>query len=86
MKWDQGNTTFSTSEKHLPFDTSYDLVNPKTERSMRFHFSHSTGSEWDPATKWIYWNLEKCIKLEVSNDPEMTAKASEAYLSAKLRK
>jgi hypothetical protein len=84
--WDPNQATFIMSERDVPFDTSYSIKNPATGKSMKFDFEKSTGPEFDPATKWIYWNLEKNIKLEVCNDPEMTKAAAQRYLSAKTKK
>jgi hypothetical protein len=84
--WNPDQATFTVSERDVPFDTSYLLKNPKTDGTMKFDFEKSTGPEFDPATKWIYWNLEKNVKLEVCNDPEMTRTAAQRYLAAKLKK
>lgn len=75
--------TFTISEKDVPFATEYHLVNKTTGNRKLFSFSHSTGSEWDVDTKYIYKSTDG-ITLEVCNDEEITKKRSEMYLQAKL--
>jgi hypothetical protein len=77
--------TFIMSEKGIPFGTSYVIRNPKTGGSRKFEFTHSTGPEFDPTTRWVY-KSEDGIQLEVCNDVEMVKRAADAYLAAKLRK
>lgn len=72
----------SVSEKHVPFATTYNVIST-TRVNKVFELSHSTGSEFDPNTKWVYKNGE--LVLEVCNDKKMTAIAAENYLKAKLR-
>lgn len=76
--------TFSMSEKGMPFSTTYEIKNTETGKTKKFEFSHSTGPEFDPNTKWIY----KCddLTLEVCNDAKITAILAQNYLNAKLRK
>lgn len=84
--WDSAARKFRVSEKDVAFAIDYRIVNTETGKSMDFHFSHSTGPEFDPNTKWIYINNDSGIALEVCNDPEITKVAAEKYLEAKLRK
>lgn len=85
--YDIPNKVFTLSEKDVPFDTSYQLLNPKTNGTCRFEFSHSTGPEFDPSTKWVYESNETDgITLEICNDPVMVEVAAEKYLKAKLRR
>jgi hypothetical protein len=72
------------SEKGIPFDTTYEILNPATEVSKKFEFKNSTGSEWEADTKWIY-KSEDGITLEVCNDPHLVKERAAAYLAAKLR-
>jgi hypothetical protein len=81
--WNPYQRVFTMSEKEIPFDTSYEILNQKTGGKMSFEFSHSTGSEFSPDTKWIYYNADKTVTLEVCNDPRMTKIAAENYLKAK---
>lgn len=83
--YSEADRAFLFSEKDIPFATEYEVFNPKTGKSEIFKFSHSTGSEFDPNTKWIYWNIDKNIRMDVSNDPQMTQIAAENYLKAKTR-
>jgi len=79
--------TETMNERDVRFDTEYEIKNPRTgSSSMMFRFEKSTGPEFDPATRWIYWNLERNVKLEVCNDPHVTKLRADAYLKAKLRK
>ena len=77
--------TFTMSEKNIPFATEYILRNPATGNSKEFKFTHSTGPEFDPNTKWIY-KSDDGITLEVCNDPKITAILEEQYLKHKMRK
>lgn len=83
--YDAENFVFTMSEKDIPFATEYKVVNPKTGGSMEFTFSHSTGPEFDPKTRWVYKSPDKTVTLEVCNDPKITEAAAAAYLTAKLR-
>ena len=82
--YDSNRKTFIVSEKGIPFGTEYEILNPKTGGSRKFKFTNSTGSEFDPNTKWIYESNDG-ILLEVCNDKQMTKIAAENYLKAKLR-
>lgn len=84
--WCPKDRCFTMSEGDVPFATEYEIKNPKTGKSMKFRFEKSTGPEFDPATRWIYWNLENNVKLEVCNDPSITKLRADAYLKAKLKK
>ncbi len=74
--------SFVVSGKKVSFGSSYELYNEKTGNKKVFELSHSTGSEWDPNTVWIYKNGE--MKLIVTND-DVTKEHAENYLKAKLR-
>ena len=82
FSWNRETKTFKVNGNDVPFDTSYKLKNTITNKVMVFEFSHSTGSEWDSATKWIYKNGDYI--LEVGNE-DVTPAHAEAYLQAKLR-
>jgi hypothetical protein len=84
--YDSQSKTFNISEKDTKFDTEYFIRNAKTGGEVKFTFSHSTGSEFDPNTKWIYFSLDKQITLIVSNDPYITCIRARNYLNAKLGK
>lgn len=66
------------------FDTEIQILNSETGGSCLFSFTEMTGSEWDPATKCIYHSVSG-IKLEVSQDAELTEIRAKAYLKAKMR-
>ena len=82
-------------EKNLPFATQYEVYNSKKGTSEIFQFSHTTGSDWDPNTKSIYYCelkgdfvkglLPKKITLSIGNDPELTKKRAASYLHHKLK-
>lgn len=74
--------TITVSGKDVPFDTSYVVKNPKTNGEVMFELSHSTGSEWDPKTMWVYKSKEG-ITLKIGND-DVTPAHANAYLQAKL--
>lgn len=75
------------SERDVKFATQYEVWNSKTDGSEVFDFSHSTGAEFDPKTQWIYKSASSSgLELHVANDHEMTKKAAQNYLNAKLRK
>lgn len=80
------NNTFYVNEKDTPaFTTAYNVVNPKTGKSAEFNLSHSTGSEWDPKTIWIYKNKDLGLELHVSQDPNITKKRANNYLNHKTK-
>jgi hypothetical protein len=74
---------FTMSEKDVPrFDTQYKILNHKTGGGMDFNFSHSTGPEFEPSTKWVYLS-EEGYTLEVCNDPKMAEEAKKNYIKGK---
>ena len=75
--------TFKVSERDVPFATEYTLMNPKTNGSQIFQFSHSTGPELNSNTEWVYKSSEGFI-LTVCNDKTMTGIAARNCLNAKL--
>lgn len=83
FKYNKETKTFSVSEKDVPFATSYEVIGRKTGETKQFGFSHSTGPEFDPNTKWVYTCGD--MILEVCNDAEMTEIAAQNYLKGKLR-
>ena len=82
FKHDKQNKKFYVSGKDVHFDTSYILVNPKSGGQMEFSFSHSTGSEWDPNTVWVFKG-DLGYELHVGNE-DVTDRQKEAYLQAKM--
>jgi hypothetical protein len=82
--YDAGMFIFHMSERDVPFATTYDIINPKTGKEMRFEFTHSTGAEFDPKTIWVYKNADKSVSLFVHNDPKITRVLAANYLKAKL--
>ena len=82
VKYNKENKTFIVSGKLVKFDTSYELFNSETNQAVKFELSHSTGSEWDPKTIWVYKSTNGFI-LNVGND-EVTPKHAEHYLNHKL--
>ena len=79
----EADKKFTMSEKDVPrFDTEYKILNSKTDGGMNFKFDHSTGSEFEPDTKWVYLS-EEGYTLEVCNDPKMTEEAKKNYIKGK---
>jgi hypothetical protein len=72
------------SEKDVRFGTEYEVVSP-TGNKKTFTFTHSTGPEFAPETKWMY-KSEDGLQLAVCNDAKMVKIAAENYLNAKLQK
>jgi len=79
------DNTFYGNERNIPFDTTYEIKNMVSGKSEIFEFSHSTGSEFDPKTQWVY-KSKSGINLVVGNDEKITNLRAENYLNAKLRK
>lgn len=77
--------TFFISEKDVKFATTYELVNPKTKQSMVFDFTHATGPEFDPNTRWVYKTKDGELTLWVGNDAEVTKARGDAYKKAKMK-
>lgn len=82
--YDKANGVFKMSEKDVQFATEYIISNPRTGGEEKFSFSHSTGPEFDPKTKWVYHG-DKGHKLEVCNDPILTRISAQNYIKAKTR-
>lgn len=76
------NKIFSIPGSGIPFDTEFELVGEKSSRL--FMFSHSTGSEWDPKTKWIYKTDDSEFELHLGNE-DVTPQHQRDYLMAKMR-
>jgi len=84
VDYDKSTKTFSVSGNEVPqFGTKHILENEKTGNVAEFDFSHSTGSEWDVDTKWIYKSLSGFL-LEIGNE-DVTPQHAQNYLNAKLR-
>lgn len=77
--------TFVINERDTTFDTSYDVYNPPTGKYVTFQFSHSTGSEWDPNTIWVYKNTSHNLELHITQDKTITEMRSNNYLKHKLK-
>ena len=84
VTFNKEENAFYGSERDIQFSTQYCIQNVSTGNSQVFDFKYSTGSEFDPNTKWVF-ESEKGVKLFICNDPEITKKHAEMYLAAKLR-
>lgn len=84
--YDKETKVFSFSEKHVPFATTYEVLNPKTGNKVTFDLSHSTGPEFDPDTRWVYKNKSSDVTVEVCNDATITKLRGDAYLDHKLNR
>jgi len=70
------------SERNVKFDTAYRLWNPITEHGKVFNFSHSTGPEFSPDTKYIY-KSDDGFTLEIVNDHVITEARKQMYINSK---
>lgn len=75
---------FFGCDKDFPFDIEYELVNDRTQKSMKFKLQYSTGSEFDPNTEWVYANDDKTFSFIVGQDAALTNQRAQSYLSHKL--
>lgn len=75
--------TFTVSGKETKFATTYDVVNDKTGKSNIFFFDHSTGSEWDVNTIWVYKSVDG-FTLNLTNS-DLTQGRIDNYVEAKTR-
>ncbi len=75
--------SFWVSGKSVGFATTYEVENEKTGKTQIFFFDHSTGSEWDVNTMWIYKSKEG-FTLNVTNS-DVTEQMKQNYLEAKTR-
>jgi hypothetical protein len=76
---------FVVSEKDVSqFATTYMLISTSGAQK-KFDMTHSTGSEWDPNTRYVY-KSEDGLLLEVCNDAQMFKTAAANYLAGKLKK
>jgi hypothetical protein len=82
IKFSVDGKIIRVSEKDIKFDTEYEIRSARTGRVETFRFSHSTGSEWDPKTEWVYVNGGG-IEFRVCNDPVITAQLAADYLKSK---
>lgn len=82
VKYTAAEKLFVCSGKQTKFDTSYKLENSETKKNKVFQLSHSTGSEWDPKTIWVY-KSEDGYTLHILND-DVTQAHADAYLQHKL--
>lgn len=83
-KYSVENGIIRVSEKEVPFDTTYEVISPKTSVQKRFHFKRSTGPEFDINTEWVY-KSEDGFEFRVCNDKRMTELAAANYLNHKLK-
>lgn len=83
ISWSFKDNVITISEKDVPFASDYAVVSP-SGGVKEFKFAHSTGSEFDPKTQWIY-KSEDGLQLAVCNDAKMVKAAAAAYLKAKTR-
>lgn len=81
--YNKSQKLFVVSERDVSFDTSYKMINPKTNNSVEFDFSHSTGPEFDPKTKYVYKSKDG-LTLEVCNDTFISAIRKQHYLEHKI--
>ena len=85
--FNKATNEISVSEKIAGFAIQYELLNPATNCTQLFDFSHSTGPEFDPGTKWVYTCADiPGLTLAVYNDAEMAERAAANYLAGKLGK
>lgn len=80
--FDPLSNVISVSERDVKFATTYELLNPKTGNIKVVEFTHSTGPEFDPKTKYVYKSSDNIV-LEVCNDKTITTQAGQNYLKAK---
>jgi len=83
FSYNKETKTFTVNGNAVQFATEYTLHNPKTGGQRKFNFSYSTGSEWDPKTRWVYKSDgDEEFTLEVGNQ-DVTSRQVDAYLQAK---
>lgn len=78
-----GTGIFYGDGSKIKFDTSFQIINSKTAKLMTFDLSHSTGSEWDPNTVWVYKAKGTNLEFHLSNFIPEGAQTN--YLNAKLK-
>lgn len=61
------------SEKDVKFDTTYNVISPKTGVTKTFLFECTTGLEFDPNTEWVYKSSEG-LKLHLCNSAKALSK------------
>jgi len=84
VTFDKNTNTFRVKGADVGFATQYQLVNLKTDNYVIFNFDHSTGSEWDRSTEWIYKSVDDKYTLIVGNE-EVTNSMIANYENAKMR-
>lgn len=83
VKFDKSTKTFVVDGRLVLFASRHTVYNEKTNKQMVFEFSHSTGSEWDIESLWIYKSPDGFI-LHVGNQ-DVTPRHKQNYLNAKMR-
>lgn len=85
--YDKAKRTFLGDGNRIPFATRYEMVNDETGKSNVFDFVHSTGSEWDKDTKWVYACTEgKGFIFVLSSEDQRTLNVRKRnYIKAKMR-
>lgn len=84
ITYNSKDKVFTVSGKNVRFSTEYSITNDDTRKTVEFEFTHSTGSEWDPNTIWVYNSKCEQFKLHVLND-DVTPQHAAKYLKAKLK-
>lgn len=74
---------FTSSSIGVAFGTDHILVNTKTGTKVKFELTHSTGSEWDNNTIWVFVSECKEYTLHLLND-DVTDAQRTSYLNCKL--
>lgn len=83
--YDKESKTFTISEVGVQFSMNYTLINPTTGGKKEFELSHSTGSEFDPDTEWIYESKDG-FTLKIVQDYKITKEREAHYTYHKMRK
>ena len=84
LSYNKDTKSFIGSEKGIQFATTYTLTTPKGG-SKEFKFTHSTGPEFDPKTRWVY-KSDDGYTLEICNDAEITKMNAANYLKSKTQR
>lgn len=84
ITYDAKGKIFTSTSQGVMFGTKHTVVNDLTGKKVEFELSHSTGSEWEKDTIWVYTSICKKYILHLKND-DVTEQHKENYLRAKTR-
>ena len=86
FSYDDKTNIITLDGSMVDFKTEYIIFNLKKSTMVSFKFDHSTGSEWDADTIWVYKSDETDVIMNVTNDSQVVCnRRADMYKSSKRR-